>query len=87
MTDALDEIISMSNDDDIKSKVIERSGKKNKGKEEKMKTNGESANINEADKYETIEDAKKELKDYDEDFSGAIYKVIEYKSINLEKVE
>lgn len=49
--------------------------------------NGDSANIDEADKFRTIEDAKRELKDYDEDFSGAIYKVIEYKSINLEKVE
>lgn len=49
--------------------------------------NGDSANIDEADKFKTIEKAKEELKDYDEDFSGAIYKVIEYKSINLEKVE
>lgn len=49
--------------------------------------NGESANINEADKFETIEEAKEELKNYDEDFNGAIYKVIEYKSIKLEKVE
>lgn len=49
--------------------------------------NGDSVNIDEADKFRTIEDAKRELKDYDEDFSGAIYKVIEYKSINLEKVE
>ena len=44
--------------------------------------NGDSVNIDEADKFRTIEDAKRELKDYDEDFSGAIYKVIEYKSIN-----
>ena len=49
--------------------------------------NGDSANIGEADKFKTLEDAKRELKDYDEDFSGAIYKVIEYKSINLKKVE
>lgn len=49
--------------------------------------NGDSVNIDEADKLRTIEDAKRELKDYDEDFNGAIYKVIEYKSINLEKVE
>lgn len=49
--------------------------------------NGDSANINEADKFKTIEEAKKELKYYDEDFNGAIYKFIEYKSINLEKVE
>lgn len=49
--------------------------------------NGDSANIDEADKFKTIEEAKEELKDYDEDFNGAIYRVIEYKSINLEKVE
>ena len=49
--------------------------------------NGDSANIDEADKFKTIEDAKEELKDYDEDFNGAIYRVIEYKSIYLEKVE
>lgn len=48
---------------------------------------GQSAGIDEADKFETIEEAKEELKDYDEDFNGAIYRVIEYKSINLEKVE
>ena len=48
---------------------------------------GQGVNIDEADKFEIIEDAKKELKDYDEDFNGAIYKVIEYKSIKLEKVE
>lgn len=47
---------------------------------------GESANINEADKFKTIKEAKEELKTYDEDFSGAIYKVEEYKSINLKKV-
>ena len=28
-----------------------------------------------------------ELKNYDEDLNGAIYKVIEYQSINLKKVE
>ena len=49
--------------------------------------NGESSNINEADKFETIEEAKEDLKNYDEDFNGAIYKVIEYKSIELKKVE
>lgn len=49
--------------------------------------NGESASMNEADKFKTIEGAKEELKDYDEDFRGAIYKVKEYKSIKLEKVE
>lgn len=48
---------------------------------------GQSANIDEADKFKTLEEVKKELKDYDEDFNGAIYKVIEYKSINLKKVE
>ena len=49
--------------------------------------NGDSAKIDDADKFETLEQAKKELKNYDEDFNGAIYKVKEYRSINLEKVE
>lgn len=49
--------------------------------------NGYSANIDEADKFKTLEEVKKELKNYDEDFNGAIYKVIEYQSINLKKVE
>ena len=49
--------------------------------------NGNSAQIEEADKFETVTEAKKELKNYDEDFNGAIYKVKEYRSINLEKVE
>lgn len=49
--------------------------------------NGNPAKIEDADKFETLEQAKKELKNYDEDFNGAIYKVKEYTSINLEKVE
>ena len=49
--------------------------------------NGDPAKIDDADKFETLEQAKKELKNYDEDFNGAIYKVKEYRSINLEKVE
>lgn len=49
--------------------------------------NGKPAKINDADKFETLEEAKKELKFYDEDFNGAIYKVKEYRSISLEKME
>lgn len=49
--------------------------------------NGNSAKIDNADKFETLEQAKKELKKYDEDFNGAIYKVKEYRTINLEKAE
>lgn len=48
---------------------------------------GNSAKINDADKFETLEQAKEELKNYDEDFNGAIYKVKEYRKINLEKME
>lgn len=48
--------------------------------------NGNPAKIEDADKFETLEQAKKELKNYDEDFNGAIYKVKEYTSINLKKV-
>lgn len=49
--------------------------------------NGSPAKIEEADKFETVKEAKKELKTYDKDFNGAIYKVKEYTRINLEKVE
>lgn len=49
--------------------------------------NGNPAKIDDADKFETLEQAKKELKNYDEDFNGAIYKVKEYRTINLEKME
>ena len=49
--------------------------------------NGNPAKIDDADKFETVAKAKKELKNYDEDFNGAIYKVKEYRSINLEKME
>lgn len=49
--------------------------------------NGNPVQIEEADKFETVTEAKEELKNYDEDFNGAIYKVKEYRSINLEKVE
>ena len=49
--------------------------------------NGNPAKIEEADKFETLKEVKKELKNYDEDFYGAIYKVKQYTSINLKKVE
>lgn len=49
--------------------------------------NGESAKIDEADKFETLKEAKKELKTYDEDFKGAIYKIKECRRIELEKME
>ena len=48
---------------------------------------GNPVKIDNADKFETLEQAKEDLKNYDEDFNGAIYKVKEYRSINLEKVE
>lgn len=49
--------------------------------------NGNPAKIDNADKFETLEQAKKELKNYDEDFNGTIYKVREHRTINLEKAE
>ena len=48
---------------------------------------GNLVKIDNADKFETLEQAKEDLENYDEDFNGAIYKVKEYRSINLEKVE
>lgn len=48
---------------------------------------GIGGSIEKANKFETIKEAKEELKNYDDDFNGAIYKVIEYKSITLKKVE
>lgn len=49
--------------------------------------NGNPSKIEEADKFETVAKARKELKEYDKDFNGAIYKVKEYTRIILEKVE
>ena len=49
-------------------------------------TNGESTNLKGADKFETLEEAKNELKEYDADFNGAIYKVKEVKEIKIKKV-
>lgn len=48
---------------------------------------GNPAKLSEADKFKTLKDAEKELKDYDDDFNGAIYKVNEYTRIELEKVK
>lgn len=47
---------------------------------------GNSVKLDEADKYETLEVAKEDLANYDEDFNGAIYKVKEFKTIELKKV-
>ena len=47
---------------------------------------GNSVKLDEADKYETLEVAKEDLASYDEDFNGAIYKVREFKTIELKKV-
>ena len=47
---------------------------------------GHSVKLDEADKFETLETAKEELEEYDEDFNGAIYKVKEFKTIELKKV-
>lgn len=49
--------------------------------------NGNPAKIEEADKFETLEEAKKELKTYDEDFNGAIYIVKEYINRQIRKAK
>lgn len=76
MTDALDEIISMSNDDDIKSKAVERSGKKNKGKDGKGKGKHGKSKYDDDDSDEDDIDDGDDEDDYDELFkkqkSGAI---------------
>lgn len=47
---------------------------------------GDSVELDEADKFETLETAKEELEEYDEDSNVAIYKVKEFKTIELKKV-
>lgn len=49
--------------------------------------NGASANIEDADKFETLKDAKNELAEYDDGFNGAIYQVIESIDRTIEKVD
>ena len=48
--------------------------------------NGDQALIDDADKFNTIEEAQKELKNYDDDFNGAIYEIIEHRTYNIKKV-
>lgn len=50
--------------------------------------NGCSALITEADKFDSLDIAQKELKEnYDDDFNGAIYKVKETTMREIQKVE
>lgn len=50
--------------------------------------NGCSALITEADKFDSLETAKKELKEnYDDDFNGAIYRVFERTLREIQKAE
>lgn len=49
-------------------------------------SNGINTKLDEADKFETLEKAKEELEEYDEDSNVAIYKVKEFKTIELKKV-
>lgn len=53
----------------------------------KYQQSGTGTKLDEADKFETLEEAQEELKTYDNDFNGAIYKVTEYLEISLKKVE
>lgn len=50
--------------------------------------NGCSALITEADKFDSLEIAQKELKEnYDDDFNGAIYRIKETTMREIQKVE
>lgn len=49
--------------------------------------NGTFVSFNNADKFKDIEDAREELKTYDDDFNGAIYEVTEVITRGFEKVE
>lgn len=48
---------------------------------------GCSALITEADKFDSLEKAKKELENYDDDFNGAIYRVVERTLREIQKAE
>ena len=49
--------------------------------------NGVSAEIDKANKFETLEQAQNNIKLYDKDFNGAIYKVEEYITREYKKME
>lgn len=53
----------------------------------KIYENGCSALITEADKFDSLEKAKKELENYDDDFNGAIYRVKETTMREIQKAE
>lgn len=46
-----------------------------------------ATNLEEADKFETLEQAKEELTNYSEDFKGAIYKVEQFIENKIRKVD
>lgn len=48
---------------------------------------GNGTNLENADKFETLEQAKEELTNYDEDFKGAIYKVEQFIESKIKKVD
>lgn len=52
----------------------------------KYQRNGDGVNLEEADKFNTYEEALQELSNYDDDFNGVIYKVKEYRNFTIEKV-
>lgn len=49
--------------------------------------NGYPVKLEEADKFETLKDAKTELKTYDNDSDCVIYEVLEHTTIQLRKAE
>ena len=51
----------------------------------KYMKDGEGVNLKEANKFDTLKEAENEIDKYDDDFNGAIYRVKEYTTIELEK--
>lgn len=49
--------------------------------------NGIGTKIDSADKFSTLQGVKEELKTYDDDFNGAIYKIKEKIEYEISKVE
>lgn len=49
--------------------------------------NGIGTKIDSADKFSTLQEVKEELKTYDDDFNGAIYKIKEKIEYEISKIE
>jgi len=49
--------------------------------------NGDGVNLREADKFDTYEEAVRELSNYDDEFDGSVYKVKEHRDFTIKKVK